>query len=178
MTEIEKLRKELNSALDAFENKPKYEVGKWYYTKVGSLFFFEKIDKDKCFGYGLNYNNKWVNSVVCDLKHIKRIATDAEVTEMLTKEAIKRGLAEGASADLRNIDVLFRENYSFKTSNYRASSSYFSLDDVFIMQNGIWATVVKERISDDYIDELEIHAVRSVKSWFKANNLIITKKNK
>ena len=135
------------------EEKTKYEVGKWNWTKVGSLFFVEKIDKDKCFGYGLNYNNKWVNSVVCDLKHIKRIATDAEVTEMLTKEAIKRGLAEGASADLRNIDVLFRENYSFKTSNYRASSSYFSLDDVFIMQNGIWATVIEERSLEEWINE-------------------------
>ena len=149
MTEIEKLRKELNNALDAFENKPKHEIGKWYWAKSGSLFFIENIDKDKCYGYGLNWANNWIIGDVCDVEYITRIATDDEVTEMLTKEAIKRGFVEGASVDLRNINELYYRKNSFKTSKYETIENGFSLDDVFIMQNGIWATVVKER---SYVD--------------------------
>ena len=64
-------------------------------------------------------------------------------------------------------NVLFRENYTFKTSKYRASSSYFSLDGFIIMQKGIWATAVKERSLEEWHQEWR-NSTKSLKDHIKS----------
>lgn len=169
---IERLRKIANELEQ--DLKPEFEVGKWYYTKVGSLYYIESINGNKCYGYGLRYDNEWKNGEVCFVENIKRLATESVVLEALTKEAVKLGLVKGCTIESSN-----GKKYSNNNNDYGISSSnsnVFLLCNYPIMEYGIWATVIKEKTSDELIDELEIHAVRAVKSWFKANNLIITKK--
>ena len=161
MTEIEKLRKELNDRLDAFENKPKCEIGNWHWTEPGSLYFIEKINGNICFGYGLSYNNNWSIGFVCYIENIKRLATEFEVDEMLKKEAIKRGLVEGAKIDLSVIDSSYSKSVVlFLCKNYVVEKTGFSLSGWWIMLNGIWATVIKEKTIKEWGEEfLEFYKV-------------------
>ena len=149
MTEIEKLRKEQNDRLDAFENKPKCEIGNWHWTEPGSLYFIEKINGNICFGYGLSYNNNWSIGFVCYIENIKRITTDVEVAEMLTKEAVKRGLVKG---------VKFKSMCGFgvvtlNTNNYALHINAFLCDYKYLMQNGIWAVPIKEKTIEEWGEE-------------------------
>ncbi|WP_298845699.1 hypothetical protein [uncultured Clostridium sp.] len=183
MTEIEKLRKELNDRLDAFENKPKHEVGKWNWTKMGSLYFIEKIDENRCYGYGLGYNNEWIKGSVCYTKAIKRIATDAEVTETLTKEAIKRGLVEGAKYNpvfnITNSGEVGTVNKEYVYDNTITNGFYNGFQ--YLMLKGIWATVIKERSLkewyDDYLNNAKIGI--GIRDYIKStkNELIEILKN-
>ena len=176
MTEIEKLRKELNDRLDSFENKPKYEVGKWSYTKVSSLFFIEKINVDMCYGYGLSHDGIWFIGFVCLVVNIKRLATEFEVAEMLKKEAIKRGLVKGAkfkSMDGLRVNTLHSDYYY-----YYLEQKTFSCDYKYLMQNGIWAVPIKEKTSEEWGEEfLEFYKKSKNQSLAEAFGEFITKHN-
>ena len=169
MTEIEKLRKELNDVLDSFKNKPKYEVCKWYWANPGSLYFIEKINGDVCYGYGLCYDNVWITGYVCDTRTIKRIATDDEVPEMLTKEATKRGLVEGAKYNpvfnITNRGEVGTVNKKYVYDNTPTNGFYNGFQ--YLMLNGIWATVIKERSLKEWHKDL-INSPLGVSDYIKS----------
>ena len=178
MTEIEKLRKELNDRLDAFEqNKPKCEIGKWYRTGPGSLYFIKKINGDMCSGYGLGYDNKWVVGDVCYVKLTKRIATDAEVDEMLKKEYNKLGYVRGKFYDLK--DGSISNTCSATTILFETKKNSLWVQGCgYVMLNGIWATPIKEKTIEEWGEEFrEFFTRRGHKTFAQDFCEFITKNN-
>lgn len=176
MTEIEKLRKELNDRLDYFENKPKYEIGKWYWTEGGSLYFIEKINGNMCYGYGLNYDGIWLIGFVCYVENISRLATEFEVAEMLTKEAIKKGLVKGAK--FKSICGLSVNTLGNNDDHYFYCYNNFLCDGYIIMQNGIWAVPIKEKTIEEWGEEFrEFYKTSENYSMAEEFSTFITKNN-
>ena len=175
MTEIEKLRKELNDRLDSFENKPKYEVGNWYWTKSDSLYFIEKINGNRCYGYGVDYDNEWITGYVCDLEYIKRLATEFEVDEMLKKEAIK------LYKYFNKVKPLWETPYDswvFDKGRTELGTDNFYYKGICVMQNGIWATPIKEKTIEEWGEEfLEFYKKSKNQSLAEAFCEFITKHN-
>jgi hypothetical protein len=76
---------------EKFPDAFKVEVGRWYTSYTGGLWFIQKIlGEDRQISYGFNYNGKWVD--LGDRSSICLEPTHAlNVEQHLIEEAIKRG---------------------------------------------------------------------------------------
>ena len=129
------------------------EVGKWYKSieKDGSenkaIFCVTQINNIDYSAYGINYMGNWSNNNSfgnIDGGNITyRVATPAEVTEALTKEAVKRGLVKGAYYGKNNKITSNR----YKLLDYGKFGAEWNLNSsiihVLMDENGKWATVVE-----------------------------------
>lgn len=126
------------------------EVGKYHLTSVGSLYFIESINGNKCYGYGIDYHSNWKTGFVCYTENIKQLTTESEVKEALTKEAVKKYKGKKFIESRTNSN-----KYDFDKD---FESFYFNGDTLCIkiagngtlFYNGIWATVIKERSLEEW----------------------------
>lgn len=122
---------------------------------------------EKSEGYGINYDNKWVkqnNWRFYSNPEDWKLATDKEWFEVLKNEAIKRGLVEGdrvyKDSNYKEC-VITNKNHNlfdktlkyFTTNDKKDFWAYATPVNICIMQNGIWAEVIKNKTWD----ELEMH---------------------
>ena len=157
MKNIEELKK-IKDALEVLINeseKPKFEVGKWYKSKVDKALYcikefngFEKYGRN----YGFYYNGEWMDSEIRFFNDCRIVeATPKEVEEALEKEAVKRGFKEGSRIkDLQTGKI--------KTLKFKELSFYSDiLCDGYgcaIFENGIWAEIVKTKTIDEIARDL------------------------
>jgi hypothetical protein len=123
--------------------------------------------------FGFNYKG-WSDSIIMINTKYWRLSTESEITEALTKEAIKRGLVIGNYA-------LFGANKVkrlISSSDYKWNYFGFAVgNDLLMDSNGIWAEVYKPKTIDEWGDEYFKQYYEqgdSVKDFFKK---FITKNN-
>lgn len=162
MKNIEELKK-IKDALEVLINESentKFEVGKWYKTNYGSIYYIDKIEGELCYGYGLDYTNKWFNNIMpCQLSQIERLSTPKEVEEALIKEAEKRGLKEGTIINNSMLNDCSNtsckaENNEYKFIEDELYSNCLLLDGFVIFLNGKWAEIVKTKTIDEIARDL------------------------
>lgn len=126
------------------------ELNNWYVLPSGSIYFVTKVNGKHASGYGLDYQNTWVDSsFLCHITEIERKATNNEVKTMLTKEAIKRGLVEGVY--IRSLWLCGDTSLKSITGNYHFSLTLQELtistcyDSYILFSEGIWAEVVETK---------------------------------
>jgi hypothetical protein len=153
----ERIEKE---APELFE-KPELEVGKWYkYTTTSGcqIFCLTEITKNgSALGYGIGRDGDWVdyssdNSIYCmanDYWVPKLVpASEQEVTEVLIKEAKKRGFVKGVVAtgldgEISEITGDFFNNGD--VSYLCATEEDCRFSGVRIYEDGKWAEIVEEK---------------------------------
>ena len=126
------------------------ELNNWYVLSSGSIYFVTEDNGKHASGYGLDYQNTWVDSsFLCYITEIERKATNNEVKTMLTKEAIKRGLVEGVY--IRSLWLCGDTSLKSITGNYHFSLTLQELtistcyDSYILFSEGIWAEVVETK---------------------------------
>jgi len=125
----------------------KLEVGKWYKHKAGGFLNVKEINGDKAVCFGIYSSGGWYDKeegrVVGLLENIVP-ATNQEVLEALTKEAVKRGFKEGLKVmPLWETPKTHWEVHNNQTRfDEKSNSFYFGC---CIFQNGTWATIIKPK---------------------------------
>ena len=130
---------------------PKNDTG-WFGSNVDEklMFYFDK----GIFKYGIDWDGDWVVNDYYEIQ--EHIYFPANPLQHLIKEAVKRGFVEGCSFKsiigvewIVNGNICFEfeeeENILFLTGENALSSKNNNHTDfrIAIMQNGIWATVIK-----------------------------------
>lgn len=142
------------------EPELKIDLGKWYkidFLALGLietkyLYFINKLDYKKIYGYGFDLVNKeWRKGWLCDNKNITslRLSDESESTELLTNEAFRRGFSKGHCS--------MREDFYNKRSEAKFSEingTFYQEGDKLlangteqyfvIMNNGIWSCAREE----------------------------------
>lgn len=135
------------------------ELNRWYKsTEKGDecLFYLERIENhglNRAVSYGFDMAMGWSDSIGRSLDFFEqstRLATEEEVTEALTKEAVKRGFLKGAK--FKSIDYNLNEKLEIIGSidfdidnNDLHISTYSNLMWRSVFLNGEWAEIIKER---------------------------------
>jgi len=124
---------------DAFNEK--LEVGRWYVRKENLKCIICYTDNGS--GYGFGYAGIWGNWALNE-RNIKdfRKATNQEVLEVLTKEAVKKGFKEGRkfTSCVSNFIDICNGYFSY---NEELNELYSNGTCVF--SNGKWATIIKTK---------------------------------
>jgi hypothetical protein len=147
--EIEQLKKQLNDISDKIKQleKPQFEVG-WYNTILGSLYFINRVNDGRCFGYGFDGGEKWIDECSpCATHQIDRPATDKEVEAALVAEAKRRGFKEGVNWEsiIDEGNVVSQRSHGYTgTTEFIYSSNELMFGYGCIFSNGKWAEIVKE----------------------------------
>lgn len=193
-SEVEKLRKELIANLE----EPKFEVGKWYKRSNGAMINVQELHP-RPKGYGITSSGSWAEELEMWETKAFTIATPYEVQSALEAEAVKRGFVEGAMFKcLEKGFVRPYRPYSKKDWNkgkklsfryYEDDNHLFCYDGLYceelnvcsnpsIFRNGKWATIIKEKTSEEWANEYEDKHFKttSLHNFLVINNLKITKK--
>ena len=153
--------------------KPSLEVGKWYKFKKGSLAFYKGINIES---YGIHcIGNEWISDCrwFFDFNDFEglTLATDKEVEEALTKEAVKRGFKDGCTLkgvqsknkwtvsgnvkfefdERLNTLELWSDFAETKEDGYKDKSRGKNV----IFENGNWATIIENTLPAD-IEQLSL----------------------
>lgn len=172
--ELETLRAELHSIVDLKIDKlikPEFEFieNNYYELQPQVNNDLQHVPAIICyspnegrFGYGLSYSGTWTNNFGYsqDTKYesfIKtaRLMTHTEVQQALEKEAVKRGFKEGVKVKGFNKNwgpyIIGEDKNNFELYS---NNTMFSLNDVCLFDNGVWASIVKLMSLDDIAHEL------------------------
>ena len=128
---------------EAFEKK--LEVGKVYkYPSLGEKFMF-KFNGFGANNYGFSTIGEWSNDlgVYENEVNLYKEATKEEWLEALKEEARKRGFKKGLKYNYVYKPYLIK---TFKDELYLGYSADLVDDDDIILENGVWAEVIKEQI--------------------------------
>lgn len=160
--EINKLQTQLDELKSKIE-KPQFELNKWYKTNMGSIYYITKIEKDLCYGYGIDnsgIDSKWYDyKEQCIVNRLLTLATPKEVEEALTKEAVKRGFKEGVKVKGVKYDTL-------RTVNNPSNIDFWMKDNVLwmdadtlcnsidIFRCGVWGEVIKTKTIEELVNDI------------------------
>jgi len=149
------------------DNKVELEVGKWYKSEScgGSLFFATEFSPDKknAKGYGFEkcewYNNFSKDAFYWSCQKNIVLATPEEVTEALTKEAVKRGFVSGCywiepSNVFMASDKKRLAEGKIKLYTHDCNGLCFSESHSLIFKDGVWGTVIETITKEDAEKEL------------------------
>ena len=128
---------------EAFEKQ--LEVGKVYkYPSLGEKFMF-KFNGFGANNYGFSTIGEWSNDlgVYENEVNLYKEATKEEWLEALKEEARKRGFKKGLKYNYVYKPYLIK---TFKDELYLGYSADLVDDDDIILENGVWAEVIKEQI--------------------------------
>jgi len=146
---ITKEQKQRILELDPNFFNEKLEEGRWYKSAAGSIFNYRKGNNVYGFLLGVwNYENwEWHSTNV-------KLATNQEVLEALTKDAVKRGYLE----NIKNIDCLCDFNKAESQEHYQTPPRFYyeescnklwicdaSYLDICVFYNGQWAQLLKPK---------------------------------
>lgn len=130
---------------EVFETK--LEVGKWYKSNNFNLVNYQGLEEKKCYGFGYVNTDRWHEKMtfLTEEHGANWIeATDQEVTEALTKEAVKRGFVVGASHTITNGDNIRKiENKLRFGFVYNSEECYLLVNNWRIFDNGQWAEILE-----------------------------------
>jgi len=162
----EKFNKEIEDVKKKHEVKPMFEVGKWYKKRNLIVYVTDiKENGNACNGYGLNYNDEWLNlnNYEWGIQDCV-LANPEEVEKALTKEAVKRyeGVKKVVSARYK-WDATFIDKGSTKFDEYG-----FMYKGCYVFYNSEWATPIKEKTLDEIVRDLECFSC-NVKEYLTAN---------
>lgn len=155
--EIQKLEKavlDIQEKIKELKNeKPEFEVGKWYIGCNNFPFFITEHKKDEwvyCYGFDLDGDwfdeNQYSNRSQTSISNIKRPATNEEVEAALISEAKKRGFKKGVKFDclLNHNDVFFSDFWcTSKPSVGLWAYGQKTYNGVFF-KDGQWAEIIEE----------------------------------
>ncbi len=166
-SELTILKEELNSRIDAVIakiEKPHFEAGKWY--KINSDSKIVCCYKGACDGYGIDSGYNWSDSLLMSEINLWSLATEKEVEEALTKEAVKRGFKEGVTIDKTNIPMYKNNSYKiWKATNnkftYYKNFNILEIGNDCIFQQGTWATPIKTKTIEELAIEFDNFAKNS-----------------
>ena len=119
----------------------------------GSILKITNIEKGECYGIS---NGKWGLYQGFTFKshpHLWQLSTPEKWLEVCKNEAVKRGLVEGAKVNLSPVNPKFREKVKLMRNNYSLMQCGLSVDNLVIMQNGIWAEAIKPDVTLEILFE-------------------------
>lgn len=192
--EIAKLQNQLDELKSKIE-KPQFEVGKWYVLNSDWCFLvnISKIEDNNIFGYGFNYygtrneyienpENAWVDIESLDSYHL---ATQKEVEEALTKEAVKRRFKDGvrfkSAVEPNDKDnFIFKSPFDFKINYNNDGTRLWGASSGCIFSNGKWATPIKTKTIDELAMEFDKFCYTKDQSYLSIQDSFIaySKENK
>lgn len=157
--ELESLRQELNSRIDAViakVEKPAFEVGKWYKGGQFLIYPTDLTNPNNTKGYGFDCGN-WTEFKFFGMNGISKMnpATNQEAKEALTKEAIKK-YPIGTKIKTLDGNIIYLRGHSFiyfEHNTIYASNCNLKLSNI-LFQNGIWAEPIKTMTIDDLASKL------------------------
>ena len=166
---------QLNNIFDEFktrlmkEIKPKIVNGVWYkYTHTKSKVNFTNSGTDA--GYGINFKNEFTEGF-WGINNLTPMSHD-EIKDMLVKHADSLGIKEGVTVDVEKLKCFFDSDIAVIQNNefkyYEGQDALF-VGNFPIYKKGIWATVVKEKTSEDWIKEYTSPVC--LKEFMQINNL-------
>ena len=126
------------------EEVKELEVGKWYKNKnyLNSIVF----KADEVGGYGF-WEDSWSSGWLCNDPHHWGLATDEEVLEALSKEAVKRGFKEGVTVNnhqgknkLPHFDLKNIKSGCFGEGIYYHDDK----SGIWLCYKGKWAEIIEE----------------------------------
>jgi hypothetical protein len=121
------------------EDKPEFEVGKWYKHGKHSLFCFVKENMLGFNGYGFNPDG-WCDDNTWARNWEITPATNEEVEAALIKEAKKRGFKEGVEAKGLNHFKMIN-GYDF---HWFIDYNVLHFQNQLIYKEGQWASIIEE----------------------------------
>lgn len=137
---------------DAFKEDKRGEIGKWNKSYNGCLVFFI----NNSVGYGFDALGGWMKEqggFNLNDDHFKwAVCEDSEVTEALTKEAVKRGFKEGVYFRVPNSKTESVCGKSMMLNEWNSSILYFG--DYCIFKDGLWAEIIPTISKEDAEKEL------------------------
>jgi len=132
---IVEIRKEQLSAI---------EPNKWYKNFTGAIINFQGYKDFAC--YGFDCNGKWTQHTTFYDHESWTPATAEEVTEALTKEAVKRGFVKGVTVDRSSLKREFvNPIVGLDTEcepRFENDRNQFAMFARVVFDNGQWATIV------------------------------------
>ena len=146
--ELQKLREQLNSIseqINKLETKPEYEVGVWYKSESYFIRPSELLENGYCKVYGFT-DSVWVEHTRLKMNGFETLvpATETEVKDMLSKEAVKRGFKEGVTVNREMFThaKLSDRKIDRNRLGYDNQADAFFIDGWLIYRQGLWATIV------------------------------------
>jgi len=126
---------------EVFETKLK--VGRWYKLPESDNFLINIVDKKRSLTYGFSHTGKWYGKSEWGISGLTP-ATNKEVLETLSKEAVKRGFKEGVKVmPLWETPKTHWEVHDNQTRFEKEGNSFYF--GCCIFQNGTWAQIIKPK---------------------------------
>jgi len=167
---IEALKLELESKYIRVTKEPDFEDGVWYKHKTKDAYgLFEKNGAKKGF-----INKIWYGDIYMDnISNWQKVTDFTELEDLLKKEAVKKGMVDG-------VKIYFKIGFPCKIK-YPLAFRYGLLLDanssVLMNSLGNWAEVVKEKTTEEWIEDFKKNSrCYNLYEFFEANNLEITQK--
>lgn len=157
-----------NEFPDAFKNE--LEVGKWYEDPRSELLMFvEEInapmpsDTNSIKSYGFSKTKEWLDSDLRGYYYFTQdlvLSDPKKVESALIEEAKKRGFKKGITIERSGINGWKETDYEPFSGAFRFIPNLNILEcdngNGYIFKNGIWATLIKEKLTiEQRIEALE-----------------------
>jgi hypothetical protein len=145
--ELYRLENKITTPIEPTQPEGYQGLNKWYNANR-IIFYCNKVDDKKMFGYGIDldsknlwFKNNWISDTDTECAFLK-LATESEIKEAILKGCEQNGIVEGAM-----VKSLMR-NKIFEITDIN-SIEYYSSNDLWscgacIFDNGKFAEVVKE----------------------------------
>jgi hypothetical protein len=167
---MENYKEELNklqTLLDELKSKigkPQFEIGKWY--KINSDSKIVCCYKGVCDGYGIDSGYNWSDSLLMSDISLWTLATQKEVEEALTKEAVKRGFKEGVKFK----SIIYGTERVFTSDKLKLEKDGdLTNNNNTIFRCGTWATPIKTKTIDELANILKFSNGCFISDYFKDN---------
>ena len=151
------------------EIKQEIVNGVWYKSASSTKHSVCFTDVNNRVGYGISIlgfeTDKW------GMSNLTTMSYD-EIKDMLVKHANSLGIKEGAVIDkkflpkLNSYDLFTIKSVKFE---YNKHEDLLFIDDNTVYEKGIWATVVKEKTSEEWVNTYTYR--NSLKDFMLINNL-------
>ena len=154
------------------EIKPEIVNGVWYKYSDNDNRKVNFTDFNHSAGYGISYNvfvtAYWNTDKLLPMTH-------DEIKDMLAEHAISLGIKEGVTVDrsIFNSPIAIVNNLVTICNNvflYIMSNDELTINGRRIYEKGIWATVVKEKTSEEWFKKYYKNGL-TLKDFMKTNNL-------
>jgi len=183
LKELDTLKTELNGRIDSFKQKyedsikPKIEKG--WLKLIGYDVFCYTTDLRK--GYGVSHDYTWTDQMFIDDLSCWQQATQKEVKEALTKEAVKRGFKEGVKYKNKygSTGIIVEKCFCLDGNDLGQRNNMSGCNFHYIMENGTWAQIISEpKTIDEWANEYANYVIigKEIDSETRFKNFI-TKNN-
>lgn len=183
---LEALKLELESNFIRVTKESDFEDGVWYSN--GNGYDYGLFSKMGSFNKGF-VNEIWYDNIgMVYVPQWKKVTDFTELGVLLKKEAVKRGMVEGACINQSVINNKWTAK-PILGSNYFEFKPWVNIlycDSIAVFYKGKWAEVVKEKTTEEWLNQLDAHLsdicgdnntyLDIFIKFFEQNNLEITQK--